>query len=234
MPRRLLLKLSGEALCQEGGFGIDATKVLDLAGQIRGAYSHGDLELALVVGGGNFMRGEKIASQGIGRVTGDNMGMLATIMNALAIQSALESLGVETRVQSAIHVSDVAEPFIRRRALRHLEKGRVVLFAGGTGNPYFTTDTTAALRALQIGASALFKGTKVRGVYSADPMADPSATFYPRLTFSEVLQKRLRVMDATSISLCLENKLRVVVFNMTEPGNVERALGGEELGTVIE
>ena len=234
LRRRILLKLSGEALCQEEGFGIDANKVLTLAHQIKGALDAGDLQLALVVGGGNFIRGERIASEGIGRVIGDNMGMLATIMNALALQSALESLGVATRVQSAIHVNDVAEPFIRRRAMRHLEKGRVIILAGGTGNPYFTTDTTAALRALQIGASMLCKGTKVQGVYSADPKIDPSAEFFPRLTFIDVLQKRLRVMDATAISLCMENKLPVLVFNMTQPGNVERVLKGERLGTLVE
>jgi uridylate kinase len=231
--RRILLKMSGEALCQEDGFGIDPKKVLDLSGQIRTAMEPQDLQLALVVGGGNFMRGEQVAGQGIDRVTGDNMGMLATIMNALALQSGLEGLGVETRVQSAIQVNDVAEPFIRRRCLRHLEKGRVVILAGGTGNPYFTTDTTAALRALQIGATHLYKGTKVKGVYSADPVKDPKAEFFPRLTFLEVLQKRLRVMDSTSISLCMENKLPILVFNMTEKGNVERVLKGEMLGTVV-
>lgn len=233
--RRILLKMSGQALCREGGFGIDAGRVLDLAKQIGGALQRGDLQVACVVGGGNFLRGEQIAGNGIDRVTGDNMGMLATIMNALALQSALESLGTATRVLSAIQVNDVAEPFIRRRALRHLEKGRVVLLAGGTGSPYFTTDTTAALRALQVGATTLCKGTKVNGVYSADPVANPDATFFPRLTFLDVLQKRLRVMDSTAISLCMENKLPIVVFNMLEPGNVERALAGDgSLGTRIE
>lgn len=232
--RRILLKMSGEALCLEGGFGIDSGRVLALASAIKAGLGAGDLELACVVGGGNFLRGERIASQGIDRVTGDNMGMLATIMNALALQSALESQGVDTRVLSAIHVDDVAEPFIRRRALRHLEKGRVVLLSGGTGNPYFTTDTTAALRALQIGATGLYKGTKVDGVYSADPVANPQAEFYPRLTFLDVLQRRLRVMDATAISLCMENRLPILVFNMTHPGNVEKVLRGEQLGTLVE
>jgi uridylate kinase len=235
MPaRRILLKMSGEVLGPEGSLGIDPKKVLDLARQIQGAIAAGGLQLALVVGGGNFIRGGQVAAQGIERVTGDNMGMLATIMNGLALQSALESCGVETRVQSAIQVNDVAEPFIRRRALRHLEKGRVVILAGGTGHPYFTTDTTASLRALQIGATALYKGTKVRGVFSADPVKNPEAEFYPRLTFNDVLQKRLRVMDSTAVSLCMENKLPIWVFSMTEPGNVERVLKGENLGTIVE
>jgi uridylate kinase len=234
VQRRILLKISGESLCTDGGFGIDPKQVLDLARQIQSGLSTGALQLSLVVGGGNFVRGEQIAGQGIDRVTGDNMGMLATIMNALALQSALEALGVETRVQSAIQVNDVAEPFIRRRSIRHMEKGRVVILAGGTGHPYFTTDTTAALRALQIGATALFKGTKVNGVYSADPILHPEAQFYDRLTFLEVLQRRLRVMDSTAISLCMDNKLPILVFNMREPGNVERALRGERLGTLVE
>lgn len=236
MPtRRILLKISGESLSQEEVLGIDPTKVISLANEIREARADGKLQLAVVIGGGNFIRGEQVAKQGIGRVTGDNMGMLATIMNALALQSALEKVGVETRVQSAIQVNDVAEPFIRRRALRHLEKGRVIVLAGGTGNPYFTTDTTAALRALQIGATALYKGTKVRGVFSADPVSTPDATFYPKLSFLEVLQKRLKVMDSTAISLCMDNKLPILVFNMTEAGNVRRVLGGEQgLGTLVE
>jgi uridylate kinase len=232
--RRILLKISGESLCAEGGFGIAATQVLDLAGQIQRGIAAGEVQLSLVVGGGNFMRGERLAGQGIDRVTGDNMGMLATIMNALALQSALEGLGVETRVQSAIQVNDVAEPFIRRRCLRHLEKGRVVILAGGTGHPYFTTDTTAALRALQIGATQLFKGTKVRGIFSADPVSHPEAQFYEHLTFLDVLQKRLKVMDSTAISLCMDNKLPILVFDMKQPGNVERALRGERLGTLVE
>jgi uridylate kinase len=231
---RILLKMSGESLCREGGFGIDAKIVLDLATQIQQALAAGNLQLALVVGGGNFLRGEQIAKQGIDRVTGDKMGMLATIMNALALQSALEGVGVVTRVLSAIHVNDVAEPFIHRRCLRHLEKGRVVILAGGTGHPYFTTDTTAALRAVEIGATVLLKATKVRGVYSADPVQHPEATFHERLSFLDVLQKRLKVMDATAISLCMENKLPILVFSMKEPGNVERALRGERLGTLVE
>ncbi|HVR75239.1 MAG TPA: UMP kinase [Planctomycetota bacterium] len=232
--RRVLLKMSGEALCKEKSFGIDAAIVLDLAKQVQAGLSGGKVQLAMVVGGGNFMRGQQIAGHGIDRVTGDNMGMLATIMNSLALQSALEGLGVETRVQSAIQVDDVAEPFIRRRCIRHLEKGRVVILAGGTGHPFFTTDTTAALRALQVGATELFKATKVRGVYSADPETNPEAEFFERLTFLDVLQKRLKVMDSTATSLCMENKLPILVFSMKEPGNVERALKGERLGTVVE
>jgi uridylate kinase len=226
--------MSGESLCQPGSFGIDARIVLDLAKQIQEALAAKDLELAMVVGGGNFLRGEQVAGQGIDRVTGDNMGMLATIMNALALQSALEGVGIETRVQSAIQVNDVAEPFIRRRCLRHLEKGRVVILAGGTGHPYFTTDTTAALRAVQIGATMLLKATKVRGVFSADPVQHPEAQFYERLTFLDVLANRLKVMDSTAISLCMDNELPIHVFSMREPGNVQRVLHGELIGTLVE
>lgn len=232
--RRVLLKMSGESLCQSGGFGIDPKIVLDFAKQVQAGIAKGDVELAMVSGGGNFLRGEQVAGQGIDRVTGDNMGMLATIMNSLALQSALEGLGVQTRVMSAIQVNDVAEPFIRRRCLRHLEKGRVVILAGGTGHPYFTTDTTAALRAIQVGATCLLKATKVKGVYSADPVKNPDAQFFEHLTFIEVLQKRLKVMDSTAISLCMDNHLPIQVFSMKEPGNVERVLRGERLGTVVE
>lgn len=232
--RRVLLKMSGESLCQTGGFGIDPKIVLDFAKQVQAGIAKGDVELAMVSGGGNFLRGEQVAGQGIDRVTGDNMGMLATIMNSLALQSALEGLGVQTRVMSAIQVNDVAEPFIRRRCLRHLEKGRVVILAGGTGHPYFTTDTTAALRAIQVGATCLLKATKVKGVYSADPVKNPDAQFFEHLTFIEVLQKRLKVMDSTAISLCMDNHLPIQVFSMKEPGNVERVLRGERLGTVVE
>jgi uridylate kinase len=234
VQRRVLLKLSGEALCGEGGFGIDAKETLALARQIEAGMASRELQLSLVVGGGNFLRGEQMARQGIERVTADNMGMLATIMNALALQAALEGLGVETRVLSAIEVNDLAEPFIRRRALRHLEKGRVLILAGGSGHPYFTTDTAASLRALQIGATVLFKGTKVDGIYSADPKTSPGAKLFEKLTFLEVLEKRLRVMDSTAISLCMEHKLPILVFNMREPGNIERALRGERLGTLVE
>ncbi len=234
VARRILLKLSGELLCSKGGFGVEPPEVQKLASQIKVGLEAADTELALVCGGGNFLRGATIAGDEIGRVSGDNMGMLATIMNALALQSALDRIGVDTRVLSAIPVNDLAEPFIRRRALRHLEKGRVVILAGGTGNPYFTTDTTAALRALQVRADLLAKGTKVDGVYTADPETDPTAERYDRLTFLEVLQQRLMVMDSTAISLCMENNLRVNVFNMREEGSVERLLAGERLGTLIE
>ncbi len=232
--KRVLLKLSGELLCEPGGFGVQPAEVQKLANQISAGLELGNTELALVCGGGNFLRGAAIAGDEIGRVTGDNMGMLATIMNALALQSALERAGVDSRVLSAIPVNDLAEPFIRRRALRHLDKGRVVILAGGTGNPYFTTDTTAALRALQIRADVLAKGTKVDGIYSDDPKTNPDAEFYDRLTFIEVLQRRLKVMDSTAISLCMDNALPVNVFNMREEGNVERLLAGERLGTLVE
>lgn len=230
---RVLLKISGEMLCEAGGFGIHPGHVQDLAQQIQAGINQGGVQLAMVCGGGNFLRGAQIAGDEIGRITGDNMGMLATIMNALAIQSALERLGVETRVLSAIPVNDLAEPFIRRRAMRHLEKGRVVLLAGGTGNPYFTTDTTAALRALQIKAAVLAKGTKVDGVYSDDPEKNPDAEFYEELTFLDVLKKRLRIMDSTAVSLCMDNSLPINVFNMKEHGNVVKVLAGERLGTMV-
>ena len=230
---RILLKISGEMLCEKGGFGIDPAHVQDFAQQIKEGLAQGNAELAMVCGGGNFLRGAQIDGDEKGRITGDNMGMLATIMNALALQSALERAGVETRVLSAIPVNDLAEPFIRRRALRHLEKKRVVVLAGGTGNPYFTTDTTAALRALQIRADVLAKGTKVDGVYSADPEKDPDAEFFEELTFLDVLQQRLRIMDSTAVSLCMDNSLPINVFNMKEQGNIVKFLSGERLGTMV-
>ncbi len=231
--RRVLLKISGESLCRAGGFGIDPEVVDGIGRQVVNSLSSGSLELALVVGGGNFLRGEQVSRQGIERTTADFMGMLATIMNALALQSILESLGVQTRVQSAIDVADVAEPFIRRRAIRHLEKGRVVIFAGGTGNPYFTTDTTAALRAIEVGAGLLLKATKVRGVFAEDPKENPDARFYDEITFGEVHQKRLKVMDSAAIILCMDNHLPILVFDMTGEGNIERALRGERIGTLV-
>ena len=230
---RILLKISGEMLCEKGGFGIDPAHVQDFAQQIKDGLAQGNAELAMVCGGGNFLRGAQIAGDEIGRITGDTMGMLATIMNALALQSALERAGVETRVLSAIPVNDLAEPFIRRRALRHLEKKRVVVLAGGTGNPYFTPATTAALRALQIRANVLAKGTKVDGVYSADPEEDPDAEFFEELTFLDVLQQRLRIMDSTAVSLCMDNSLPINVFNMKEQGNIVKFLSGERLGTMV-
>ncbi len=231
--RRVLLKISGESLCRAGGFGIEPEVVSGIARQVKRAVETGGIEIALVVGGGNFLRGEQVSRQGIERTTADFMGMLATIMNALALQSALEAAGVQTRVQSAIHVADVAEPFIRRRAIRHLEKGRVVIFAGGTGNPYFTTDTTAALRAVEVEADMLLKATKVRGVFSEDPLANPNARFYEEVSFQEVLGKRLRVMDSAAIILCMDNHLPILVFDMTGEGNIERALLGNRIGTLV-
>ncbi len=231
--RRLLLKISGESLCRSGGYGIDADEVRRIAREVAKSLDGGGIELAMVVGGGNILRGEQISRQGIERATADFMGMLATIINALALQSALEGIGVQTRVQSAIDVADVAEPFIRRRAIRHLEKGRVVIFAGGTGNPYFTTDTTAALRSVEIGASILLKGTKVAGVYSEDPRQNPGAQLYESISFQDVIQKRLKVMDATAFALCRDNHMPILVFDMIPDGNIERAVRGERIGTLV-
>ena len=230
--RRVLLKLSGEALMGNLDYGIDPEVIQRIGAEVVAVRKLG-VEVAIVIGGGNIFRGAGLARAGMDRVTGDNMGMLATIMNALAIQSALERLGVETRVLSAIPVNDLAEPFIRRRALRHLEKKRVVLLAGGTGNPYFTTDTTAALRALQIRAAVLAKGTKVDGVYSDDPETNPDAELYDELSFLDVLQKRLKIMDSTAVSLCMDNSLPINVFNMKNHGNVIKFLAGERLGTMV-
>ena len=191
------------------------------------------MQVAIVIGGGNIFRGATASSLGMERVTGDYMGMLSTIINALALQHALESVGINTRVQTAIEIPQMAEPYIRRRAIRHLEKGRVVIFASGTGNPYFTTDTAASLRAVEIGADVIFKATKVDGIYSADPMKDDSATKFERLTYLEVLEKGLKVMDSTSVSLCMDNKLPMVVFNIREKNSIKRVLLGEKLGTVV-
>jgi len=231
--RRVLLKVSGEALCAAGGSGVDAEIVLDFAAQIERARKASGVELAIVSGGGNFLRGRSLVEQGMDRTTGDSMGMLATIMNSLALRSALERQGVEVRVLSAIPCGAIAEPFVSWQCIRHLEAGRVVLLAGGTGHPFFTTDTTAALRALEIQADVVFKGTKVRGIYSADPVSDPNADFFENLTFRDVLERRLRVMDSTAISLCMDNELPIQVFNVTEPGNIERALCGEQNGTLV-
>jgi len=230
--RRILLKLSGEALAGGGGVGIDGATVADLARQVREVHALG-VSLALVVGGGNLYRGLKGAEHGIERVTGDHMGMLATVMNALALQDALEKLDVVTRVVSAIEMRQIAEPFIRRRAVRHLEKGRIVIFAAGTGNPYFTTDTAAALRATEVGADALLKGTRVDGVYSADPAKDPAAVHLPELTYQEALQRRIQVMDATAFSLCMDNKMPILVFDLTRRGNLLRAVLGERIGSIV-
>lgn len=230
--RRVLLKLSGEALIGDQGYGIDARMLQYIADEICDVRQLGG-ELALVIGGGNIMRGTDASSYGIERVTADYMGMLATVINGLSLQSALEKNGIITRVQTAFEMKAVAELYIRRRAIRHLEKGRVVIFAGGTGNPYFTTDTAAALRAAEIGADIVLKATKVDGIYDSDPMMNPAAVRLPRLTYFDALQRRLQVMDATAISLCMENKLPIVVFNLKKSGNIRSILEGKCVGTFV-
>lgn len=230
--RRALLKLSGEALIGKQGYGIDASMLQYLADEIRDVQQLG-AEIALVIGGGNFIRGTQAGAYGIERVTADYMGMLATVINGLSLQSVLEQLGVVTRVQTAFEMKAVAEPYIRRRAMRHLEKGRVVLFAGGTGNPYFTTDTTAALRAAEIGADIVLKATKVDGIYDADPLTHPDAVKFSHLTYLETLQRGLKVMDAAAISLCMENDLPIVVFDINRPGNIRSILEGKPIGTLV-
>ncbi|HEX6790934.1 MAG TPA: UMP kinase [Candidatus Krumholzibacteria bacterium] len=231
--RRILLKFSGEILAREDGGGIDFAKLSSFCTQIAAVKEMGT-EIGLVIGGGNIIRGGQISENGIDRVTADYMGMLATVINALAFQSALEHAGVDTRVQTAIKMEQLAEPYIKRRAIRHLEKGRVVIFAGGTGNPYFTTDTAAALRAIEIEADVVMKGTKVDGVYDGDPMRDPNAKRFDTLAYIDVLNRRLGVMDATAISLCMENHLPVVVFKLTGDNNLIRAVRGEPVGTVVK
>lgn len=231
--RRVLLKLSGEALQNRDiGRGIDPDTVRAVARRIQAARAMG-VQIAVVIGGGNIFRGGAGHAHGIDRNTGDYMGMLATIINALALQDALEKLGVETRVQTAIEMKEIAEPFIRRRALRHLEKNRVVIFGGGTGNPYFTTDSAAALRANEIGAAALLKATKVDGVYSDDPLKNPAARRYRTLTFRQALAERLKVMDSAAFSLCMENNIPIVVFDFFKAGNIERVLAGQPIGTLV-
>jgi len=230
--RRVLLKLGGEALAGERGYGIDDTVLARIAGEVQQVQALG-CETALVLGGGNILRGMEASTRGIARATGDYMGMLATVINSLAMQAALEKLDVPTRVMSALTISQVAEPYIRRRATRHLEKGRVVIFAAGTGNPYFTTDTAACLRAMEIGAEAIFKATKVDGIYSADPLKTTGAKRYTHLTYIEILQQKLKVMDATAISLCMDNNLPIIVFSMLEPNNIQRVVRGEPIGTVV-
>jgi len=230
--KRVLLKISGESLCREGGTGLDRQAALSIAEQCRDVVALG-VELAMIVGGGNFIRGQILAREGISRATADYMGMLSTVLNALALMDALESLGVVTRVQTAINMAEVAEPYIRRRAIRHLEKGRVVILAGSTGNPYFTTDTTAALRATELGADVLLKGTKVDGIYSADPKLDASATRFEQLTYKDCLDRDLRVMDATAFTMCRENRMPIIVFNLMQQGNLERVLRGESIGTLV-
>jgi len=232
--RRVLLKLSGEALLGRGEWGIDHDVLNGICRQVIEAKNLG-VEIALVIGGGNIMRGAIEAKrEGVDRSTADHMGMLATVINALALQNALEHMGTFTRVMSAIEMHQVAESYIRRRAVRHLEKGRTVIFAAGTGNPYFTTDTAAALRAMEIGADVLVKATKVDGVYTADPVKDPKATRFAELTYLEVLKRRLTVMDTTAISLCMDNNLPIVVFNLNKPGNLLRLIKGERVGTLVQ
>ena len=230
--RRVLLKLSGEALMGQREYGLDPKTVAGIAREVIGVQADG-VEVAVVVGGGNIYRGLAAAAEGMDRATADYAGMLATVLNALALQDALERLGAVTRVQTALSVSEVAEPYIRRRAIRQLEKGRIVIFAAGTGNPFFTTDTAGALRAVEIGADAILKATKVDGVYSADPARDAAAERLPRVTYIEVLNRGLAVMDTTAISLCMDNKLPIVVFDLTRPGNIARIVCGEPVGSVV-
>jgi uridylate kinase len=230
--RRILLKLSGETLGGENGLGVYPEAAHDIARQIIEVRELG-VQVVMVIGGGNIFRGEAGSERGIERATGDYMGMLATVINALALQDALEKNGVPTRVQSAITMSQVAEPFIRRRAMRHLEKGRVVIFSGGTGNPYFSTDTAAALRANEIGAEVILKATKVDGIYDSDPKTNPGAHLFQRITYLEALQKRLKVMDSTAFSLCMDNRMPIIVFNMFVPHNLRRVVLGEAVGTLV-
>ncbi len=230
---RVLLKLSGESLAGDQGYGIDPATIKTIASEIKEVVDAG-IELALVIGGGNIFRGLAASSKGMDRASADYMGMLATVMNSLAMQDALEKLGVSTRVLSAIAMQEVAEPYIRRRAMRHLERGRVVIFAAGTGNPYFTTDTAASLRAMEINAQVILKGTKVDGVYSADPKKDPTATRYDELSYIDVLNKNLQVMDATATSLCMDNNLPIIVFDLTTPGNIKKVISGESIGTIVQ
>jgi uridylate kinase len=231
--KRILLKLSGEALLGTKPFGIDRDFADYLAQEIRSLHDL-KLEIAAVVGGGNIFRGVSDSAQGMDRVSADHMGMLATVINALALQDALERAGIFTRVLSAIEMREVAEPFIRRRAIRHMEKGRVVIFAGGTGNPYFSTDTAAALRAMEVKAEVILKATKVDGIYDADPVTNPDARRFDRLSYFEVLQKGLKVMDTTAISLCMDNRLPIVVYNLRQKGNLRRIALGERVGTIVK
>ena len=229
---RVLLKISGDAFCAKPGSGIDTDEVQKLAERTK-AVSKLGVQLAIVLGGGNIVRGAQLSTSGANRATADYMGMLATVINGLALQDALERTGVDTRLQTAIWMQELAEPYIRRRCLRHLEKGRVVLLAGGTGNPHFTTDTTAALRATEIGADILLKATKVDGIFTADPLKHPDARKYDRLTYLDVLNNKLKVMDVTAISMCMDNNMPILVFDMKKSGNIERAIRGEPIGTFV-
>jgi uridylate kinase len=230
--KRILLKLSGEALMGDQQFGVDPAVATRIACDVRDIRQLG-VETAIVIGGGNIFRGLAASAKGMDRTTADNMGMLATVMNALALQDALEHQGINTRVATGIEMRTVAEPFIRRRVIRHLEKGRVVILAAGTGSPYFTTDTAAALRAMEIKAEVILKGTKVDGIYTADPVLDPHATKFPSISYLQVLERRLKVMDTAAISLCMDNKLPIVVFNLRQAGNVRRVVMGEPIGTTV-
>lgn len=230
--KRILLKLSGEALCGPESYGIHVPTLESIARQIREVHSTG-VQVGVVLGGGNIFRGIAGSAQGMDRASADYMGMIATVMNAIAMQDALENQGVHTRVQTAIEMADIAEPYIRRRAIRHLEKGRVVIFAGGTGNPYFTTDTTAALRAMEVHAEIIMKGTKVDGVFDRDPIKHPDAVLLRELTYMDVLERGLSVMDSTAITLCMDNDLPILVFNLTKEGNILRVVQGEPLGSIV-
>jgi uridylate kinase len=230
--KRIMLKVSGEALAGDEGFGISPRMLNFLAGEIEQVHRLG-LQIAVVVGGGNILRGIPASAEGMDRSSADYVGMLATVMNGLALQDALERLAIDTRVQTAIEMREVAEPFIRRRAIRHLEKGRVVIFVGGTGNPYFSTDTAAALRAMEVRCEVVFKATKVDGVYTADPLLDPSAKKFDELSYIEVLNRQLKVMDSTAISLCMDNLFPIVVFNLHEPGILRQLVFGEKVGTIV-
>ena len=230
--RRILLKLSGEALMGRRQYGIDPERLAEYAEEIKAVTDLG-VEVAIVIGGGNIFRGVSGASKGMDRVTGDHMGMLATVINGLALQSALEDADIQTRLQSAVKINEVAEPFIRRKAMRHLEKGRVVIFGGGTGNPYFTTDSAAVLRAIEIQADVILKGTRVDGIYTADPEKDSKATKFDFISFDEVLKKGLKVMDTTAFTLSQENQLPIVVFDMNKPGNLLKVVTGENIGTKV-
>ncbi len=232
--QRIVLKLSGEALCgRDGGFGIDGTVIRETASELAEVHALG-VQIGIVVGGGNIFRGLKGASTGMDRAQGDYMGMLATVINALAMQDALEKAGVVTRVMTALEIRQVAEPYIRRRAIRHLEKGRIVIFAAGTGNPYFSTDTAAALRAMEIHANCLCKATKVEGIYAKDPVRYPTAEMYPRMTFDRFLAERIGVMDSTAVTLCRDNDMPIRVFKMWTRGNIKRVVLGETIGTIVE
>jgi uridylate kinase len=232
MYKRIVLKLSGEALAGDRSFGLNAEKVAETAAEIAEIHALG-VEVAIVVGGGNIFRGVAEHAKAMDRVSADNMGMLATIINAIALQDSLEQRGVQCRVMTAVFMNQIAEPYIRRRAVRHLEKGRVVIFAAGIGNPFFSTDTAASLRAMEIKADVLLKGTKVDGVYSADPVSDSTAVKYDEITYMEILGKGLKVMDLTAVSLCKDNNLPMVIFNMNQPGNIKRVVMGEKVGSLV-